>query len=239
MVLIGMISILSAWILSTRQQSLPPSSSKVQSIPAGNSFDIKGFRYQAVVDGHRLFAVKADRFYVQKKKLGFIRIGLFNEIRILNAVIQIFETPEKLQQIIENRRDPHRRPNTKVSNPGSRSQPPSSNFTKLLTTSGIKLPKNIAGFVASPISLSIRQPDMTWIRISADRAEIGKQAQYIVFSGNVHMHSGKRNLRTDRLELSADMAHVSTDRSFVLLKPDGPTMGRRFLSDLSLYRRLE
>ena len=52
--------------------------------------DIKKFQYTRTVDGQRLFSIQADRFRVQKKKMGLMRFGLLREILVDHARIDIF-----------------------------------------------------------------------------------------------------------------------------------------------------
>lgn len=56
--------------------------------------DIKGFYYSKTIEGQRLFSIWADRFRVQKKKMGLIRFGLLKEIVVDNAAIDIYQSPQ-------------------------------------------------------------------------------------------------------------------------------------------------
>jgi len=52
--------------------------------------DIRGFRFDGTHEGKRTISIKADRFSIDKKKLGFFRFGLMNVARLENAFIHIY-----------------------------------------------------------------------------------------------------------------------------------------------------
>lgn len=52
--------------------------------------EIRGFRFDSNHDGKRVISIKADRFSVQKKKLGFFRFGLMNEAILENVFIHLY-----------------------------------------------------------------------------------------------------------------------------------------------------
>lgn len=49
-----------------------------------------GFRYDADYKSRRTISIKAHRFSIHKKKLGFFRFGLMNQARLENDVINIY-----------------------------------------------------------------------------------------------------------------------------------------------------
>lgn len=57
--------------------------------------DIKGFEYSHNENGHRVFSISADRFTVNKKKMGLIRVALAKEIVLRNARVDIYRQPRE------------------------------------------------------------------------------------------------------------------------------------------------
>jgi hypothetical protein len=54
------------------------------------SLQIKGFKFDSFDDGEKVLSIKADKFTVEKKKLGFFRFGLINVAIFKNAVIDVY-----------------------------------------------------------------------------------------------------------------------------------------------------
>ena len=52
--------------------------------------EIRGFSFNSSQDGKKVISIKADRFSIKKKKLGFLSFGLMNEARFDNAIIHIY-----------------------------------------------------------------------------------------------------------------------------------------------------
>ena len=51
---------------------------------------ILGFKFDSFVNGEKFISIKADKFTVEKKKLGFFRLGLINVAILKNAIIDVF-----------------------------------------------------------------------------------------------------------------------------------------------------
>ena len=62
---------------------------------SSQNHDIQGFRYTGAFEGRKVISVRADRFLIRKKKIGFLRFGLLNEVRFDNARIDIYGRQKK------------------------------------------------------------------------------------------------------------------------------------------------
>ena len=51
---------------------------------------IRGFEFDGIYEGKKVLSIKADKFTIEKRKLGFFRLGLMNVARFENGVIDIY-----------------------------------------------------------------------------------------------------------------------------------------------------
>jgi hypothetical protein len=57
--------------------------------PGDHPFEMTGFRFESHTEAGRLILVESDALYLSKKKIGFFRFGLINELTLSNAKIHI------------------------------------------------------------------------------------------------------------------------------------------------------
>ena len=199
-----------------------------QDIPRyGNShkhrFDIRGFSYDADYKGKRAISIKADRFSIQKKKLGFFRFGLMNEARFENAIIHIYGRGRfsgnsrggshknvKLEQ------------NLTFKDAFSRESLPSSPI------------KRISSIVMEPVYVALHDEQSVVTKISASWASIRLKQRDILFKGNVRVASGPRVLKTARLSMLPEKGVMKTNRGFLLRTPGKELKGNLLSTDIFL-----
>ena len=51
---------------------------------------IKSFKFDSFNNGEKVLSIKADKFTIEKKKLGYFRLGLINVAIFENAVIDVY-----------------------------------------------------------------------------------------------------------------------------------------------------
>jgi len=185
--------------------------------------EIRGFSFDSSHDGKRLISIKADKFSIKKKKLGFISFGLINEVRIDNAIIHIYgrsELPEK---------------KTDSSTTDIKSQ---RNLTFKAIFSKNALPsfraKKISSILIKPVHLELHDEKSVVTQFSANSAVVRLKKRYILFKGNVKVVSGSRVLTTSRLKLFPKKAVIRCDQHFILKTSEEDIEGDRLTSDIFL-----
>ncbi|MDL1964329.1 MAG: hypothetical protein LWW98_08370 [Deltaproteobacteria bacterium] len=189
---------------------------------------IRGFSFDSSHDGRRLISIKADRFSIKKKKLGFLSFGLINEVIIDNAIIHIYgrsELPEK--------RSDEKRTNRSTTDIQSQ---------RHLTFKGIfsknALPsfqaKKISSIVMKPVCVELHDEKSVVTQISAASAVVRLKKRYILFKGNVRVVSESRVLTTSRLKLFPEKAVILCDQHFILKTSEKDLEGNRLTSDIFL-----
>ena len=186
--------------------------------------EIRGFSFNSSQDGKKVISIKADRFSIKKKKLGFFSFGLMNEARFDNAVIHLYGRSgqnEKSEVPPEGRR-------------AGRSQ----NLTFKGIFSKGSLPsfqvKRISSIVMEPVCVELHDEQSSVTRISAASAVIRLKKRCILFKGNVRVVSGPRVLTTSRLNLFPENAIIRTDQHFTLKTPEKELKGDRLTFDIFL-----
>lgn len=178
-------------------------------------FEFWGFRYDGNLDGKRVISIKADRFSIEKKKLGFFRFGLMNVALFENAIIRIYgDKPD----------ESHENPKQKLSFKNSFSKEALPSFPV----------KRISSIVMEPIDVELHDEQSAVTRISAASATLSLRKRIIIFKGDVRVVSGDRVLTTTRLNLLLETAVIKTGRDFLLKAPGKQWEGHRLTTDIFL-----
>jgi hypothetical protein len=177
---------------------------------------VEGFRFDSIKDGEKIFSIKADNFTIEKKKLGFLRLGLINTAVLNNAVLDIY--------LNEN--------NTKSSENGSdffKSSLPS------LSESLPSLPtKRISSVRIEPMCLNLWGEKYLITQITSKIAIIGFKKQNILFEGNVQVTSGDKLLSANRLKFSPENSLMKTEGHFIFKTGQKMIEGERISVDFFL-----
>ena len=168
---------------------------------------MKGVRYDGISDGKKTFTVRADRFTVDKKKVGFFRISALNTVRLVNARIDVYArspgAPAHTSAAPDTPRD---------TNPHPGAAPPAAeigmplHLPEELTDGTIVLPGRapVTEVVMEPVEIRVYEGEALAAVISASRATVDARNRALVFTGNVHARFGERNMVAQRLTLGVD-----------------------------------
>lgn len=193
----------------------------LHSLPASQRLEIRGFRYNGNFGEEKVLTIEADRFHVEKKKLGFLRFGLMNEARFENTLIRAYGA-----QRLAGANAPSAPDNGK----------PELAFDKAFSKEALSsFPiKRISAIIMEPVQVELCDAQSVVTRISADSAVLRSAKQYILFKGNVRVKSSGRLLTTERLVLLPERASLKTGSEFLLDTPVKKIQGRRLAADLFL-----
>ena len=163
---------------------------------------IKGFQFDSLNNGAKILSIKADNFTIEKKKLGFFRLGLINVAIFENAVIDIYFK-------------------RKLSDNGS------DFISEALPSLSDALPafstKRISSVRIEPICLNLRDEKSLFTQINSKVGIVRLKKHNILFEGNVQVVSGDKSLSTERLSLFPQKCIMKTEGHFIL-KPDQKKM---------------
>lgn len=177
----------------------------------GHRLKIRGFNFQGYCEGKKVLSIKADKFTLEKKKLGFFRLGFSNTARFANPVIDIYGTDGGNKDSTLPKKD-------------SGAAQKDIRTSEQVDFSGIfekeALPsfhmKRIASVILEPVCINLYQDKAQLTQITASFATIRLKQRVIVFKSNVRVKSGSRSLRTSRLVFHPESAIMEADGSFVL-----------------------
>ena len=192
--------------------------------PSSDKSLIRGLRYSANVGEGVALTIEADEFRVGKKKIGFFRFSLLNEVELKNAKIQIHRTSASLQQRATTSENPA--PNPEAPPVSSPQLPVDTMKTEgrylvesaktVLKEIGASNPfpgiptKRVASVKIAPIDLRVSDETSTLASISAGSASLDMKSRTIIFSGNVTVTEGKEVWQGD--ELTVDPASGTVTR---------------------------
>ena len=199
--------------------------------PRQHRVKIGGFQFQGSREGRRVISIRADRFTVEKKKLGFFRLGILSEARFTNAVIDLYgtrEAPEEKGPATPGR--PAGPPVAASRDPGPLSFEGSFTRESLPSLSG----KGIASIRLEPVAFNLHEDTSLITRISADSATVRLKQRDVLFRGKVRVESGGRLLTTARLSFMPKTASFATRHHFVLEAPEKRVEGEGITTDLYL-----
>ena len=174
---------------------------------------IKGFQFDSLNNGEKILSIKADKFTIEKKKLGFFRLGLINVAIFENAVIDIY-----LKR--------------KLSNNGS------DFIREALPSLRDALPsfstKRISSITIEPVCLNLRDEKSLFTQITSKSAMIRLKKHNILFKGGVQVVSGDKSLATERLNFFPESSVMKTKRHFILKTPQKKMEGEQLTADIFL-----
>ena len=177
---------------------------------------IQGFRFDSNNGGKRVISIKADRFSIQNKKLGFFRLGLMNEAIFENAFIHLYGRGRLSKDKSDDWQD------LTFKDVFSRETLPSFPI------------KRISSIMMEPVCLKLHDEQFVVTQISASSASIRLKKRDILFKGDVRVVSGSRVLTTDRLRMLPDKAVIKIDRQFILKTPEKQWEGSHLTTDIFL-----
>ncbi len=174
---------------------------------------IKGFKFDGRDNGEKTLSIKADKFTIEKKKLGFFRLGLINVAIFENAVIDVY-----LKR--------------KLSNNGS-------DFIRdALPSLSDALPsfstKRISSITIEPICLKLRDENTLLTQITSKVAIVRLKKHNILFKGDVQVVSGNKSLSTERLNFFPEKSIMKTERHFILKTSQKKVEGDQLTVDIFL-----
>jgi len=209
-------------------RNTPPTKTSVQ-YPKPRH-EIRGLHFSANVHGRTVLCIDADRFTIEKKKIGFFRFGLVNEARFQNAQIKLFANPRSASSttLHEVSFSKHTQSDIMTSTRPT--------FAGAVTQTALpEMPvKRIGNLVCRPVKIDLYEGDMLTSQIKADTAEVGLRERTIIFTGHVRVVSGKNRLATERLIFFPETGLLRTDTTFVLQREGRPTRGSNLLVDILL-----
>lgn len=194
---------------------------KVVLSPRKSRVQIRGFEFNGYNEGKKVLSIKADRFTVEKKKIGFLTTSLFNVANLNNSVIDIYgQGDESGKDVVTGLKE-------QISGVTFKDT-----FSKdaLLAFPG----KSIASITMQPVSMSLYIGESLITRISASSASVRMKQRDIVFQGGVEVSSDKKTLTTDRLIFFPEKALINTNSHFVLKTIDGQSEGEQLSADIFL-----
>ena len=192
--------------------------------------EIRGMTYDGHLDGERVLSIRAERFSIEKKKLGFLRFGLLNVAKFENAFIRVYG-----QSVIPEKGD-------RETAPGPNQDSLAGDHRSELSFKGAfskkTLPtfpiKNISSVLMEPVTVELHNEKTVVTSISASSADLRLKRKRITFKGNVTAVSGDRRLTADRVDFFPEHGVIKTGRQFTLKMPFKKLEGSQLTADIFL-----
>jgi hypothetical protein len=174
--------------------------------------EIRGFRFDGTSGDKRVITIEADRFRIEKKKVGFFRFGMMNVARLENASIHIFKSVTGQEAGVD------------------------SAFKDAFSKDALPTfsTKRVSTIEMEPVCVSLYEGESVLSRIKADSAIVRLKNRDVSFKGNVEVASGPRLLITDRLSLIPEKALLKTEGHFVLETNNTEERGDNLTADIFL-----
>lgn len=231
---------------SQKTPAFTPASFSKSRYPAPRQ-SIGGFDFTSVHDGEPVLSIKADSLRIDKKKMGFLRIGLAEEAVLDNAQFRIYgyqpAAPVTIKSSPENNdlRPLEKSPANPLPKQKSSGKSRTADnqfvlrdiFTKQLIPPVLASDK-LAFITARPVSLEICRGEDVVSRFTADQGSFNLRKRQILLTGSVIVKSGKKTLRTSKLVLNPVRALLKTKGAFTLTTLDGVVSGERIMADILL-----
>jgi len=176
--------------------------------------EIKGFRFDGTSGDKRVITIEADRFRIEKKKVGFFRFAMMNVATLENASVHIFKS---------------------VTGPETGAD---SAFKDAFSKDALPVfsTKRVSSIEMAPVCVALYEGKSVVSRIRADSAIVCLKHRDVLFEGNVKVASGPRSLTTDRLRLLTEKTLLKTEGRFVLKTNKNEERGNKLTADIFLKR---
>jgi len=183
-------------------------------------FEVIDLNYESFNNGNRTISFKADRFSIQRKKIGFFRVGLVN--------MGVFDNADVVLHLQHQGNDYSCCHESSEDAPDEQSLP---DLSKML-------PPHAAGRISSvtlkPVILSLVDGNSVLTRITSESAELRLTGPGIEFTGNVEVVSEDKTLKTRRLIFYPDDFYLEITGGFVLEDPEARSKGEGIILDIRL-----
>jgi len=217
--------------------------------PPNYPFRITGFRFESYTESGTRLSIQSDALYLTKKKIGFFRFGLLNELRLSNAKINIYDRTKNMHRNFSPVGPSIDPPASSVQSV-SYSRPPKEKkselpqvaptlppeFAQVSNVIPITSPFNAGFFVPNlplnriasvrmaPVDIAYFRNGKPAVRIRAESAEISPADKEFIFRGSVEVVSENRTLKTEQLKYEPELNQISSDAGIYI---NGQTV-RRF-----------
>ena len=181
--------------------------------------EITRFYFNSIVNGRKILSIEADRFSINKKKLGFLSFGLMDVAMFKNATIQIFG---------KNIEAKH--------HTGQQNQPQSVTFNDILQKDAFHAfsTKRVLSVEMEPVCIKLHDDTAVVTEITANSATIRLKNRDILFKGHVRVISGPKLLTTSQLKLFPENSIIETDRHYILKTNEKQIEGQQLTTDIFL-----
>lgn len=185
--------------------------------------EIRGFRFKGFHDRREIISIKADKFSIERKKIGFFRFGLMNEAKLENAIVNIYVEVRQKESNFEAVRNTAK---------DFREVTFDDVFSKDALPS--MLVKRISSVSIVPVRLVLLNGDSPLATISAQSATVRLRERDILFRGKVKLTSGNRVLTTNEMLLLPEKGTVQCDHNFQLTASGKERSGVHLNTDIFL-----
>ena len=184
----------------------------------GPRVQIKGFQFSSTHEGNKIITIQADKFTIEKKKLGLLSFGLINIVRLTNADIDIFGNVTQ-----NDKKDPL---NSSVH----------ITFENIFQENALPSfsVKRFSTIEIEPVVIKLHDQNGLIIQVTASSATISLRNQDAVFSKNVRIIAGNKVLESDRVTFNPVTATFTVDRHFVLNTSGKKLTGEKLRTDIYL-----
>jgi hypothetical protein len=173
---------------------------------------IDGLRVNCLNNGKPALLIFADRFTIEKTKIGVFTFGLTNTARMHNAQIQIFSSKAA------------------GSKKAGYTDFKDSLSDKTISAGFPVRTSNIASFEIQPIKVSFLIGNTLVSEISAQSASLQMATKTFVFTGTVRATSGSSTLETDELSFFPAQGLLRTEKNYTLKRPSNPPLQGKGIS---------
>ena len=197
------------------------SNSTILSRQTNNRIQIRGLQFSGYNEDKKVISIKADKFTIEKKKIGFLTTSLFNVANLKNTVIDIYGQGNVSERGMAT---------------GLKEQFSGVTFKDTFSKDALRefTGKAVISITMEPVSVNLYIEESPVTQISASSANIRMKQRDIVFQGDVKVISGERTLTTDRMAFYPEGANINTDSHFILKTGEGQFQGDKLSADIFL-----
>jgi hypothetical protein len=193
---------------------------------------MKGFQYSTYHEGQKALSIKAAKFSVEKKKIGFFQLSPFKVARLKDAEIDFYA---KSGQPDEKKNQP---PNPDTGRDEIMRTGQEASFKGILTQEMLPSAelRGSVSAICEPVRINLYLDDTQVTLIQADEAVVDPSRRRMILRNNIQVTSGTRNLSTDRLAIYPETGVLEAENKYVLKSQNETVTGEKLTTDLFLIK---
>jgi hypothetical protein len=228
-----LIFLIGLFLYNFRENSEPHDKVQAHVVRWGKNFGpiIRGLEHIVSRDGKKVFAIKAAKFSVGKKKIGVFQLAPLKVMTFRDAEIDIYgssDRPDRIMaDLIETLAEKSYRVAFKKAVSADQSSPPDA---------GGGVGSMYEPLVCRPVKIQLYLDNTAITEIRARKATVDPRRRKMILEESVEVISSNSHLSTDRLTIDPETGLMAVEKTYVLRSGSEVIAGEKMTTDFFIKK---